>query len=62
MIQTVCWVTAAGLMAAAGAYLLLGTDKGLGIFLVLVAAILARILVINVPEHLERDGSPSNED
>ena len=40
-------------MGGAGAYLLFGQDKGLGIFLVLVAAVFARILVLNIGERID---------
>jgi hypothetical protein len=38
------------LVGGAGLYLILGSDKGLGIFLVLIAAIVSRVLVINIAE------------
>ena len=41
-------------MDGAGLYLIFGRDKSLGIFGVLFAAVLSRVLVINVPELLER--------
>jgi hypothetical protein len=53
VIRWVCHVVAAMLVGAAALYLLFGQDKGLGIFLVLVAAIVARVLVINVADELE---------
>ena len=40
-------------MGGAGMVLIFYPDKGLGIFAVLFAAVLARVLVINVPELLE---------
>jgi hypothetical protein len=49
-----CYILATLLMGGAGLYLIFGRDKGLGIFCVLFAAVLCRVLVINVPELLER--------
>jgi hypothetical protein len=40
-------LAAAGLMAGAGGYLIFGDDKGMGIFAVLVAAVIARLLVLS---------------
>ena len=53
-ISLACLVLAAVLLIGAGAYLVLGTDKGLGIFLVLIAAILCRPLVLDIPASLAR--------
>ena len=41
-------------MGGAGVFLIFHPDKGLGIFAVLFAAVSARVLVINVPDLLER--------
>jgi len=48
-------------VGGAGAYLLFGSAKWIGIFAVLMAAILARVLVINVPEALERRDADEEE-
>lgn len=45
-------VSAAALLAAAG-YLARGQDKALGVFLVLIAVILARVLILNIAIPLE---------
>ena len=45
-----CYVVAAGLVAGAAIVLYVVQDKAIGIFLILVAAVLARILAINVAE------------
>ncbi|MBT8486690.1 MAG: hypothetical protein HKO59_08710 [Phycisphaerales bacterium] len=52
------WVRRAGhalaavLLGGAGLYLIYGEDKGTGIFAVLIAAILCRLLVIDLDERL----------
>lgn len=38
---------AAGLMAASGGYLIFGQEKGLGVFAVLLSAVIARLLVLS---------------
>jgi hypothetical protein len=53
VIRYTCNVVAALLLGGAGAYLLFGADKGLGIFLVLGAAVTCRVLVISIPEALD---------
>ncbi len=59
------YILAAVLLGGAGAYLMFSANKGLGIFFVLMAAVLSRVLVLNVPEMLEGSGDdqdvePSN--
>ena len=49
-VKPLCYLISALLLAGAGAYLILGEDKGLGIFAVLIAAILSRVLVLNIAE------------
>jgi hypothetical protein len=58
VIRWICHLVAALLVGGAGTYLVLGRDKGLGIFLVLVAVIVARVLVINIADALEPPGPP----
>ena len=53
MRRWVCYGTSALLVAGAGAFLIFADDKGLGIFLVLVAATIARMLSINVAERTD---------
>ncbi|MCA9290323.1 MAG: hypothetical protein KDA25_04285 [Phycisphaerales bacterium] len=48
-----CNVIAAIVFAGAGAYLLLGADKGNGILGLLLAAMIARVLVLNVAERFD---------
>ena len=58
-VRSACYILAALLLGGAGAYLIFGRDKGTGIFAVLIAAILCRVLVLNIaegdPEPIERD-------
>ncbi|MCP3903669.1 MAG: hypothetical protein GY715_08550 [Planctomycetes bacterium] len=49
-VRFVCYAISAVLLAGAGAFLLFGNDKGLGIFFVLIAAVLSRVLVLNIAE------------
>ena len=65
-----CYVLSALALIAATGHMIYGTDKVLGIFLVIVAVILARVLVLNIAERLhdrlaaadkdaaDADGSP----
>ncbi len=55
MIRIGSYILATLLLGGAGAYLMFGHDKGLGIFFVLMAAVLCRVLVINVPDWLNRE-------
>jgi len=53
-VRIACYWSSAVMLAGAGAYLLFGSNKGLGIFLVLIAAVLARVLVLNIAERHDR--------
>jgi hypothetical protein len=48
-----CYLVGAVLLGGALLYVLFGNNKGLGIFFVLVAAILCRVLVINLAGPME---------
>ena len=65
MLRIGCYILAALLLGGAGAYLIWGQDKGLGIFFVLIAAVLCRVLIINVVGHLEdrsdRENQPTDD-
>ena len=50
MKRAICYTLSACLLVGAGAYLLRGDDKGLGIFFVLIAAVLCRVLILNIAE------------
>ncbi len=52
LLALACLVLSAALLGGAGAFLIFGRDKGLGIFLVLMAAVLSRVLVLNIAERL----------
>jgi hypothetical protein len=54
LVKSACYILATLLVGGAGVFLIFHPDKGLGIFAVLFAAVLCRVLVINVPELLER--------
>ena len=47
-----CYIVSACALAAACAHMIFGTDRVLGIFLVIVAVILARVLILNIAERL----------
>ena len=51
-----CYILAAMAMIGATAYMIYGTDKALGILLVIVAVIMARVLVLTVAERLTHIG------
>jgi hypothetical protein len=64
--RIVCYVTGAALLGGAGAYMIFGEDTGLGIFFVLVAAVLNRVLILNLAESkfrepIERSGEANEE-
>ena len=52
--QAVSYAAAVLIVAGAGAYMILSPDKGLGIFFVLLAAELCRLLVIDLGGWLDR--------
>jgi hypothetical protein len=55
VIRAVCYTASALCLGGAGAYFLYGSDKGLAIFLILIAAIVCRVLILNVAEREPRD-------
>jgi len=55
VIKALCYTTSALCLGGAGAYFIYGSDKGLAIFLVLVAAILCRVLILDIAEGKPRD-------
>jgi len=50
LLRPVCYISSAAALGGAGSYLLFGSNKGLGILLVLTAAILCRILILEIAE------------
>lgn len=60
--RIVCYVTGAAMLGGAGAYLIFGEDQGLGIFFVLVAAILNRVLILNLAEGKLREETSEGSD
>jgi len=62
-VRPACYILAALLLGGAGAYLMFGEDKATGIFAVLIAAILCRVLVLNIAEGepIEREENGSEE-
>ena len=61
ILVTLSMVLASLLLGGAGVFLMLHPQKGIGIFLVLFAAIAARVLVLNIPEILERRTEGEND-
>jgi hypothetical protein len=59
--RILCYITGAMLLVGAGAYLILGEHPGLGIFMVLVAAVLNRVLILNLAESKFSDHPEQNE-
>ena len=53
MLKVLCYVVSALALGGAGAYLIWGQDRGLGVFAVLFAAILCRVLILNVAERFD---------
>lgn len=50
MLRAICYTAAFVIFVAAGSYMLFGEDKALGALGVLCAAILARVLILNIAE------------
>lgn len=53
VIRISCYLASAAALLGAAGYLARGDDKGLGVFLVLIAVILSRVLILNVAIPLE---------
>lgn len=58
--RIVCYVTGAIALGGAGAYLIFGKNDGLGILFVLIAAILNRVLILDLAETRFRIGPPGD--
>ncbi|MHC5113791.1 MAG: hypothetical protein ACYTGP_05125 [Planctomycetota bacterium] len=54
LVRVACNCASAGLLIGSCAYLLFGSNKGLGIFMVVVAAVLSRVLILNIAERHDR--------
>jgi len=52
-INILCYLTSAAAILGAATYLALGSDKGLGVFFVLLAVIIARVLILNIAIPME---------
>ena len=48
MLHTVCYLVSAVALVGAGAYVIFGEQKALGILAVLIAAVLSRVLILNI--------------
>jgi len=59
-IRILCYVVSAAALLTAAGYLARGDDKGLGVFLVLLAAVISRVLVLNVAIPMEH--TPTSRD
>jgi hypothetical protein len=59
-LRWLCYAAGAASLIGAGAFLLLGDDPGLGIFLVLLAALLNRWLILNLAEGKLREGEDAS--
>lgn len=53
LIRILCYVISAAALLTAAGYLARGQDKALGVFLVLIAAVVSRVLVLNIAIPLE---------
>ena len=61
--KAVCYTISALALGGAGAYLLFGENDGLGIASVLLAAVVSRVLVLNIAEqHPEPEDRAENRD
>ncbi len=52
-VRILCYITSAAALLGAAAYLARGEDKGLGVFLVLIAVVISRILILNIAIPME---------
>lgn len=56
-VRIACYLVTLAMFIGAGGYLLFGRHKGVGIFLVLLTAVLSRVLILNIAE---QDADPPN--
>lgn len=62
LIRIVCYVVSALLLIGACAFTIYGPDRGLGIFFILFAAVISRVLVINVAGAIEERDSATRQE
>ncbi|UCD75195.1 MAG: hypothetical protein JSV91_15600 [Phycisphaerales bacterium] len=62
MIRVGCYILSALMLIGACAYTIYGADRGLGIFFILFAVVLSRVLIINIAGAIEDAEANNQED
>ena len=58
LLHALCNIVGAAALIGSGAYVILGSNKGIGVFAVIVSVILCRVLVVDVVIPLEAADDP----
>ena len=61
MIRKGCYILSALMLIGACAYTIYGPHRGLGIFFILIAVVLSRVLIINIAGSIEEAGVKKQE-